>query len=581
MKNMFTQPLTIYRGEASISPAWREADEFRMSAFAGDYRRTEPEVLAGFVRAALSTLDGENRFSLLRDVEMPFEARADMMWQAAYAITAAGIWLMNQEPERMDAGMRKALSAMMSEAFAHGILIHGHDDEGRRLKILTMLGTAGAQRLIAKEPSFCPAFTELMTRELKALENAAWEENPEGRRFYSEGHVPEVQNMAVRRMHAAWQGKPNVVFTYCLNATDFGLPQNRYRLLMLSVLTDGQRDKEEYVRRYFANHDLGVALYRDTLNIPHANLADYLRTDYSNETYYREATACQPMDTESRRRIWENNVQITDASGNILVDHVSTLTTKQDRDPNSGNLYMAPHDGLGSFRYLTPRECMILMGFDEADYEKLINNNVSLKKDLTAFPRDRIIRMAGNSIAVNVLVEVFRQMMVIHDTFYPKPGKPGHLPKTDVHDPETRSYNMSQIRAKNTKPEEIVAKHLFRAGFRKYVRNDSSLPGKPDISLKQFHTVVFINGCFWHGHEGCRYFKWPKSNQKFWKDKINANRERDKRNLDELAAAGWHVITVWECDLKERRDETLDALVHEIRQQPHRIYKKKRSHDTE
>ena len=189
--------------------------------------------------------------------------------------------------------------------------------------------------------------------------------------------------------------------------------------------------------------------------------------------------------------------------------------------------------------------------------------------------------MAGNSIAVNVLVEVFRQMMVIHDAFYPKPGKPGHLPKTDVHDPETRSYNMSQIRAKNTKPEEIVAKHLFRAGFRKYVRNDSSLLGKPDISLKQFHTVVFINGCFWHGHEGCRYFKWPKSNQEFWKDKINANRERDKRNLDELTAAGWHVITVWECDLKERRDETLDALVHEIRQQPHRIYKKKRSHDTE
>ena len=107
MKNMFTQPLTIYRGEASISPAWREADELRMSAFAGDYRRTEPEVLAGFVRAALSTLDGENRFSLLRDVTMPFEARADMMWQAAYAITADGIWLMNRAPEWMDAGMRK------------------------------------------------------------------------------------------------------------------------------------------------------------------------------------------------------------------------------------------------------------------------------------------------------------------------------------------------------------------------------------------------------------------------------------------------------------------------------------------
>lgn len=101
------------------------------------------------------------------------------------------------------------------------------------------------------------------------------------------------------------------------------------------------------------------------------------------------------------------------------------------------------------------------------------------------------------------------------------------------------------------------------------------------LAVSTDDTVVFINGCFWHGHEGCRYFKWPKSNQEFWKDKINANRERDKRNLDELAATGWHVITVWECDLKERREKTLDALVHEIRQQPHRIYKKKKPYDTE
>lgn len=137
-----------------------------------------------------------------------------MMWQAAYFITPTGIWLMNRASERMDAGMRKSLSAMMSEAFTHGIVIHGYDDEGRRLKILTMLGTAGAQKLIDAESSFCPAFTEQMMRELKVLENAAWEENPEGRRFCSESHVPEVQNMAVRRTHAAWQGRTNAVFTY-------------------------------------------------------------------------------------------------------------------------------------------------------------------------------------------------------------------------------------------------------------------------------------------------------------------------------------------------------------------------------
>ena len=218
----------------------------------------------------------------------------------------------------------------------------------------------------------------------------------------------------------------------------------------------------------------------------------------------------------------------------------------------------------------------MLMGFDEADFEKLINNNVRLKKDLCAFPRDRIIRMAGNSIAVNVLEQVFKQMMEIHDAFYPKPGAPGHMPKTDVHDPETRSFNMSRIRGKKTKPEELVAKHLFQSGFRKYTRNDRSLPGTPDISLKQFKTVVFVNGCFWHGHEGCKYFKWPKTNQEFWEEKINVNRERDVRNISELTQAGWHVITVWECDLKERRDETLDALVQEIRQQPHKVYYKKK-----
>lgn len=361
---------------------------------------------------------------------------------------------------------------------------------------------------------------------------------------------------------------------YCLNATDFGLPQNRCRLMMLSILTNGDEDKEKYLSDYFREHDLNLAFYRDTLGIPRGNLRDFLRTDYTNETFYKEATECQPMDTPSRKRIWENNPQITDTQGNIVLDHVSTLTTKQDRDPNSGNLYMVPHDGLGSFRYLTPRECMMLMGFDEEDYEKLIANNVLLKKDQYAFPRDRIIRMAGNSIAVNVLVEVFRQMMVIHDAFYPKMGAPGHLPRTDVHDPETRSYNMSRIRAKNTKPEEIVSKYLFHEGFRKYTRNDKTLPGTPDISLHQFHTVVFINGCFWHGHENCKYFKWPKNNQEFWEDKITKNRERDVQNREQLEKDGWHVITIWECDLKERKEETLEALVKEIRNQPHRVYKK-------
>ena len=98
----------------------------------------------------------------------------------------------------------------------------------------------------------------------------------------------------------------------------------------------------------------------------------------------------------------------------------------------------------------------------------------------------------------------------------------------DVHDKKTRSYNMSQIKSKDTKPEEIVRKYLFKQGFR-YRKNDKRLPGKPDIVLPKYKTVIFVNGCFWHEHEGCRYFVWPKSNTEFWKDKISKTVERDKR----------------------------------------------------
>lgn len=86
----------------------------------------------------------------------------------------------------------------------------------------------------------------------------------------------------------------------------------------------------------------------------------------------------------------------------------------------------------------------------------------------------------------------------------------------DVHTPEQRRYNMSRIRSKNTKPEELVRKYLFSKGFR-YRKNDARLPGKPDIVLPKYKTVIFVNGCFWHAHKGCKYFVWPKNNADFWK----------------------------------------------------------------
>lgn len=137
---------------------------------------------------------------------------------------------------------------------------------------------------------------------------------------------------------------------------------------------------------------------------------------------------------------------------------------------------------------------------------------------------------------------------------------------TDVHSPETRSYNMSQIKGRNTKPEEIVRKYLFAQGFR-YRKNDKKLPGKPDIVLPKYHTCIFVNGCFWHGHEGCKYFVWPKSNADFWKEKISGNIRRDIDNNQKLSQLGWNVITVWECELKsDKKEKTLNKLVHQIKE---------------
>lgn len=136
----------------------------------------------------------------------------------------------------------------------------------------------------------------------------------------------------------------------------------------------------------------------------------------------------------------------------------------------------------------------------------------------------------------------------------------------DVHNKETRSYNMSRIKGRKTKPEEIVAKYLFSQGFR-YRRNVKKLPGTPDIVLKKYKTVIFINGCFWHIHEGCKYFVWPNDNSEFWKNKILANKERDEKEKKEIEELGWKVIVVWECQLKKaERERTLNWLIEKIRE---------------
>ena len=135
----------------------------------------------------------------------------------------------------------------------------------------------------------------------------------------------------------------------------------------------------------------------------------------------------------------------------------------------------------------------------------------------------------------------------------------------DVHTALIRSYNMSRIKSKDTKPEMIVRKTLFANGFR-FRLHDKKLPGKPDIVLKKYKAVVFIHGCFWHGHDNCKYFVVPKTRTIWWQQKINRNKELDTGNMKMLKKMEWRVIIVYECQLKkEKLNITINKLINKIK----------------
>jgi DNA mismatch endonuclease, patch repair protein len=134
----------------------------------------------------------------------------------------------------------------------------------------------------------------------------------------------------------------------------------------------------------------------------------------------------------------------------------------------------------------------------------------------------------------------------------------------DVHDPAVRSFNMSQIKGKNTKPEIFVRKFLHRNGLR-FRLHERSLPGKPDLVFKKYRTVMFVHGCFWHGHEGCKYFVKPKTNPGFWLTKIEQNKKRDQVAINKLTQDGWKVIEIWECEIKSyNREKILNRVLKKI-----------------
>lgn len=126
---------------------------------------------------------------------------------------------------------------------------------------------------------------------------------------------------------------------------------------------------------------------------------------------------------------------------------------------------------------------------------------------------------------------------------------------------------MSRIKGKDTKPEMLVRKFLFSKGLR-YKLHDKTMPGKPDMVFPKYRTVLFIHGCFWHGHEGCKYAKLPKTRVKFWLDKIQGNKEREKENINQLKKNNWKILIVYGCELKKnKKDQTLQNILKNIKNQ--------------
>lgn len=208
---------------------------------------------------------------------------------------------------------------------------------------------------------------------------------------------------------------------YQLNAIDFGLPQNRPRLLMLSVYYGDDSQLLEKLQEFFEDKDEATVIdcYKHSGFYKRKGVKDLLRTNYSKKKIYEEAVECTPNDTPSRRKIWEENPQIIlpDGSFNPDIKYVRTITTKQDRNPNSGNLYFDTSiEGKSKFRYLTPRECLLFMGFKDKDFENIKKRNAEIHKGNYLFPRDKIIRMAGNSIPIKLLEGMF-WLMIKTDEF--------------------------------------------------------------------------------------------------------------------------------------------------------------------
>lgn len=199
---------------------------------------------------------------------------------------------------------------------------------------------------------------------------------------------------------------------YKLNASKFGIPQNRQRVYMLSVYIENSEELRGILDDYFANHNLEDEAYAENLDLNRITVENIVKNNYENEAYMEEANRSQMHDTPSRVKIVKDNDIIYE--NNKYIDVLKTITTKQDRNPNSGVIqYSHEAEDRLQWRYLTPRECFIAMGFDEADFESVDNNNINVTNSRKLFSDNKLVKMAGNSIVVNVLEAIFSQVVEI------------------------------------------------------------------------------------------------------------------------------------------------------------------------
>lgn len=335
---------------------------------------------------------------------------------------------------------------------------------------------------------------------------------------------------------------------YQLNSSSFGLPQNRPRLLMISVYVGDDNAKWQLVHNYFeSKKDPSSVIedYRNSVFFKQYSVQELLRTNYANRKIMDEAIESTPNDTVSRQKIWEDNPQIIlpDGTFNKAIDVVRTITTKQDRNPNSGNLFFdSGIEGRSKFRYLTPRECLLFMGFTDEDFRQLKYNNVDFHKGDAIFARDKIIRMAGNSIPVKLLEGIFYQILQIDKML------------KEYHNSQQPGIDENQVQEYYS---DLIRSHMFRNGIRRRIKKDDLIPGNATVVYPKYKTAIYIRKC-WDPNQTNNDAECTLCNFSYWKSRCEKAHEHEHDQYADALNMGWSVILVKPCELsKEHLEETI------------------------